>query len=80
MREHAEVTEALTPKDFGELVHMPDHHSFGGTCPKIGGKGAPHRTPYKGLWFIGAQSESGGSVPGVMRGARKVFDMLMAEL
>ena len=80
LREHAEVTVALTPKDFGELVHMPDHHSFGGTCPKIGGKGAPHRTPYQGLWFIGSQSETGPGVWTQIISSRNVFRSLRKEI
>jgi prolycopene isomerase len=80
LREHARVVESLTPVDFGQLTHMRDHHSFGGPAPVMGKSGPPHRTPFKGLWFIGAQSESGGSVGGVMRGARNAFHLLRAEL
>jgi hypothetical protein len=65
--------------DFGELVHMPDHHSFGGICPKIGGKGAPQRTPYQGLWFIGSQSETGPGVWTQIISSRKVFRSLRKE-
>ncbi len=80
LREHAQVTISLTPIDFGRITYQLEHHSFGGHCPVAGKSGAPHRTPVKGLWFIGSQSESGGSVPGVMRGARKVIDLVRAEL
>lgn len=80
LREHARVVASLTPEDFGQLTYMLDHHSFGGHCPVMGKSGAPHRTPYKGLWFIGSQSESGGGVAGVIRGARKVFNLVRAEL
>ncbi len=79
LREHARVIVSLTPVDFGQLTHMPDHHSFGGLCPVMGKGGAPHRTPFHGLWFAGAQSESGGGVPNVMRGARKVFNLMRKE-
>ncbi len=80
LREHARVIISLTPEDFGRLTHMREHHSFGGYRPVMGKSGAPHRTPIKGLWFIGAQSESGAGVGGVMRGARKVFNMVRKEL
>ncbi len=80
LREHAKVIIPLTPEDFGRLTHMREHHSFGGYRPVMGKSGAPHRTPIKGLWFIGAQSESGAGVGGVMRGARKVFNMVRKEL
>ena len=80
LREHARVIESLTPVDFGELTNMRDHHSFGGVCPVMGKSGAPHRTPIRGLWFLGAQSESAGGVHNVMRGARKVFKQVRKEI
>jgi phytoene dehydrogenase-like protein len=80
LRKHAKVLLSLTPEDFRRLTHLPDHHSFGGLCPIMGKSGAPHRTPFKGLWFIGAQSESAGAVTNVMRGAKKVFNEMRAEL
>jgi len=79
LREHARVIVSLTPVDFGQLTYMLDHHSFGGFAPVMGTSGAPFRTPFKGLWFIGAQSESAGGVSNVMLGARKVFNLLRRE-
>ena len=79
LREHAQVIVSLTPVDFGELTYMVDHHSFGGMCPVMGKSGAPHRTPFRGLWFLGAQSESGGGVSLVTHGARRVFNLVRAE-
>ncbi|MFA5787563.1 MAG: NAD(P)/FAD-dependent oxidoreductase [Actinomycetota bacterium] len=76
LREHARVVVSLTPEDFGRLTQMPDHHSFGGLRPVMGMTGAPHRTPFEGLWFIGAQSESGATVNGVLLGARKACKMI----
>lgn len=72
LREHAQIVVSLTPAHFRERTHLPDHHSFGGVCPVMGKSGAPHETPFPGLWFLGAQSESAGGVPNVMLGARKV--------
>ena len=80
LREHARAVVSLTPVDFGQRTYMLDHHSFGGICPVMGRSGAPHRTAFRGLWFLGAQSESGGGVSGVMRGARKAFNLVRAEL
>jgi phytoene dehydrogenase-like protein len=80
LREHASVIVSMTPDDFGEITHLRDHHSFGGVCPVMGKSGAPHRTPFKGLWFIGSQSETAGGVPNVMIGARKTFNLLRKEL
>lgn len=80
LREHTEVSTVLTPKDFRELTHMPQHHSFGGMCPKMGAKGAPHRTPYKGLWFIGSQSETGPGVWTQIISSRNVFRTARKEV
>jgi phytoene dehydrogenase-like protein len=79
LREHARTIVSLTPVDFGELTYMQDHHSFGGMCPVMGKTGAPHRTPFRGLWFLGAQSESGGGVSLVTHGARRVFNLVRRE-
>jgi phytoene dehydrogenase-like protein len=74
-----EVVLTLAPPDFGMLVHQVDHHSFGGYCPMQNRSGAPHRAPFRGLWFIGSQSEG---APGVWTQAitsRKVATMAMRE-
>ena len=76
LREHAKVIVSLTPDDFRKLTQMPDQHSFGGFRPVLGKHGAPHRTPFDGLWFIGAQSDAPGGVNGVMLSARKVHKMI----
>jgi len=78
LREHAKVIVSLTPDDFRKLTQMPDRHSFGGFRPVLGKHGAPHRTPFEGLWFIGAQSDAPGGVNGVMLAARKVHKMIRA--
>jgi phytoene dehydrogenase-like protein len=79
LREHAKVIVSLTPEDFGRMTHLREHHAFAGLSPVMGKSGMPHRTPIKGLWFIGAQSESWAGVSGVMRGARKAFNLIRAE-
>ena len=43
----------------------------GGIAPVLGAWRVPHRTPVEGLWFVGAQSESGGGVGAVMAAAFK---------
>ena len=67
---HAKVQVAMTPMDFRKITHL-NHHAFGGTAPVMGKGGMPHQTPIEGLWFVGAQSESGGGIANVMAGARK---------
>jgi prolycopene isomerase len=70
LREHIQVCEVLTPKDFCTRTHL-DHHAFGGIAPVLGSWRVPHQTPVQGLWFVGAQSESGGGVNAVMPAAYK---------
>ena len=67
---HIRVREILTPDDFRARTHL-DHHAFGGIAPVLGAWRVPHRTPVEGLWFVGAQSESGGGVGAVMAAAFK---------
>jgi phytoene dehydrogenase-like protein len=55
-----------------------EHHGFGGIAPIMGKQNPFHRTPVEGLWFIGAQSESGGGVAGVMVGARNASRRILS--
>ncbi|MGD0706824.1 MAG: NAD(P)/FAD-dependent oxidoreductase [Anaerolineaceae bacterium] len=77
LREHTQTRLILTPEDFRLRTHTK-HHSFGGVPPVIGNKAPAHKTPIQGLWFIGAQSESGGGVMNVMIGAQKVARQILA--
>lgn len=70
LSEHIRVREIMTPKDFRVRTHL-EHHAFGGIAPVMGAWQVPHETPVKGLWFVGAQSESGGGINSVMPGAYK---------
>jgi all-trans-retinol 13,14-reductase len=70
LRDHIRIREILTPEDWRSRTHL-DHHAFGGIKPVMGAWRVPHQTPLEGLWFVGAQSESGGSVNNVMPGAYK---------
>jgi all-trans-retinol 13,14-reductase len=78
LREHTQMAITLTPDDFQKRTHLR-HHAFGGIAPVMGVPNPAHMTPVAGLWFIGAQSESGGGVAGVMIGARKVARRILAE-
>jgi phytoene dehydrogenase-like protein len=79
LREHTQVQVILTPEDFKKRTHL-EHHAFGGIAPVMGKENPAHETPVAGLWFIGAQSESGGGVAGVMIGARNVSRLLNQAL
>lgn len=68
LRQHTRVRVVLTPDDFRQRTYT-DHHAFGGLAPVMGAWKAPHETPVQGLWFVGAQSESGGGVNSVVPGA-----------
>ena len=78
LREHTQVRVVLTPEDFQQRTHLA-HHAFGGISPVMGKTNPAHRTDVEGLWFIGAQSESGGGVTGVMKGARNVARRILSE-
>jgi phytoene dehydrogenase-like protein len=79
LRKNAKVTITLTPDDFKEITHMPDHHSFGGMCPIMGKEAPKFKTPYRGLWFIGSQSEAGAGVWAQLVCSRQVFKMAKKE-
>ncbi|MFH1523499.1 MAG: NAD(P)/FAD-dependent oxidoreductase [Chloroflexota bacterium] len=78
LRQHTQTRLILTPEEFRKRTHQK-HHSFGGIPPIIGNKPPAHKTPVTGLWFIGAQSESGGGVLNVMVGAQKVAKQILKE-
>lgn len=74
--QHIKVREILTPEDFRRRTHTA-HHAFGGLAPVMGAWRPPHQTPLEGLWFIGAQSESGGGVNNVIPAAYKVAQRII---
>jgi len=49
-------------------------------CEMQGRTGVPHRTPFKGLWFIGSQSESGPGVWTQLISSRNVCKSLSKEV
>ncbi|NSW52626.1 MAG: NAD(P)/FAD-dependent oxidoreductase [Anaerolineae bacterium] len=73
---HTRTRLVMTPDDFKKRTHV-HHHAFGGLAPKMGKKGVPHHTPVEGLWFVGAQSESGGGLPGVVPGAYRTAKRIL---
>ncbi len=75
LAEHTHLRVILTPKDFRQRTYL-DHHAFGGIAPVMGKSGAPHKTPIAGLWFVGAQSESGGGLPNVIPAAYRTAKMI----
>ncbi|MBN1147547.1 MAG: NAD(P)/FAD-dependent oxidoreductase [Anaerolineales bacterium] len=78
LSEHVKVCEILTPEDFRQRTHL-EHHAFGGIAPLMDTPRIPHRTPIQGLWFVGAQSESGGGVNNVIPAAYKTARAIAAE-
>ncbi len=76
LRKHIVVKRILTPVEFRKLTHL-DHHAFGGLAPVMNAWKIPHKTHVEGLWFIGAQSESGGGVNSVIPGAYKTAQKIM---
>jgi phytoene dehydrogenase-like protein len=70
LRDHIVTRHDMTPVDFQRRTCLR-HHGFGGMVPVMGKTNPSHITPVQNLFFIGAQSESGGGVAGVMLGVRK---------
>ncbi len=79
LREHTLVRVILTPDDFKKRTHCK-HHSFGGFAPVMGKKGIPFRTPVKGLWFVGSQSESGAGLNSVLEGTWRCIRLIRKDL
>ena len=73
LREHVVIRVILTPADFRRMTGV-GHHAFGGIAPLMGAWKVPHQTPVEGLWFVGAQSESGGGMNAVIPSAYKVVE------
>ncbi len=68
----------VTPADFRRRVRQR-HHSFGGIAPVRDRPNPSYRTPIRNLWFAGSQSEGGGGVLGVMKGARAAVRAMKKE-
>ncbi len=77
LSEHIQQRVVLTPQDFRRRTHL-DHHAFGGIAPIMGKSGIPHKTPIQGLWFVGAQSQSGGGINNVIPAAFRTAQTILS--
>ena len=73
--EHTVTRVLYTPDDFRRRTAL-GAHAFGGVPPRVDRTPPRHRTPIRGLWFVGGQSEVYGGVTGAMTGARKTVQMM----
>jgi phytoene dehydrogenase-like protein len=78
LKKHEVTRIILTPEDFRKRTHLKKH-AFGGTVPHLKIPPPPHQSPIKGLWFVGAQSETYGGVVGALTGAENVVDAILKE-
>lgn len=78
LRKHSVVKQVLSPVDLRKLTHL-DHHAFGGLAPEMQAWKITHKTPVEGLWFIGAQSESGGGVSNILTSSYKTAKRIIKE-
>jgi phytoene dehydrogenase-like protein len=69
--QHIQTLQIITPEEWRKRTHL-DQHAFGGIAPIQNTPRVPHQTPIEGLWFVGAQSQSGGGVNNVIPAAYKV--------
>lgn len=72
LSEHIVTHKIMTAEDYRVLTHM-SKSSFGGTVPIWKQQNPPHITPVKNLFFVGQQSENGGGVAPVIRGAEEAY-------
>jgi phytoene dehydrogenase-like protein len=78
LRSHITEKLILAAPDYRKLMHV-DRVSFGGLVPLIGHIRPSHITPIKNLFFIGAQSESGGGVNTQIRAMHKLFKNVISK-
>jgi phytoene dehydrogenase-like protein len=78
LRARAKLKVIITPDDWRKMTHLK-HHAFGGCAPVMGTRGAPHRTSIKGLYFVGAQSESGAGMNNVIEGSWRAVRMIRKD-
>ena len=72
---HTKERLIMSPVAFRKLTHLKKS-AFGGLTLIRDAPAPAHVTPVKGLYFIGAQSESKGGVAGVLMGAKRAFDQI----
>jgi phytoene desaturase len=70
LNKHVVVRKIVTPLEFRKMTQL-EHHAFGGIAPVMNSVKMPHKTDLEGVWFVGAQSESGGGVNNVISSAYK---------
>ncbi len=73
---HVKTRVVLTPEDFRKRTGLA-HHAFGGCTPALDSSPPKRETPIKGLWFVGAQSETYGGVTNAMIGADKTVGRIL---
>ena len=75
---HIETMKIMTARDYSEFTHMKKS-SFGGVVPIRGQKNPTHKTPIKGLWFVGQQSENAGGLGNVIGGAKAAYEKAFSK-
>jgi phytoene dehydrogenase-like protein len=78
LKAHTQTRVIMTPEDFRQRT-ATQHHAFGGLAPFMNSPRIPFRTPIDGLWFVGAQSQSGGGVNAVIPAAYKTAHQVNAQ-
>ncbi len=78
LKAHTQTRVIMTPEDFRQRT-ATQHHAFGGLAPFMNSPRIPHQMPIEGLWFVGAQSQSGGGVNAVIPAAYKTACQVHAQ-
>ena len=78
LRAHEKTRVVLTPEYFRARTRLA-RHAFGGCPPRLDRSPPPHKTPIRGLWFVGAQSEAYGGVTGGILSGQKAAEGILRE-
>ncbi|MHA1518601.1 MAG: phytoene desaturase family protein [Promethearchaeota archaeon] len=79
LSEHIVKRAVMTPDDFKKRINVK-HFAFGGLAPEIGKIGIPFKTCIKNLYYVGAQSQTGGGVNRIITETADLTKKLIRDL
>ncbi len=77
--EHIVMRTVMTPDDFKQRLHVK-HFAFGGLAPEIGKSGIPFITCIENLYYVGAQSQTGGGINRIITETANLTKKLLENL
>ena len=76
---HIVLRSVMTPDDFKQRLHSK-HFAFGGLAPETGKMGIPFKTCIENLYYVGAQSQTGGGVNRIITETASLTKKLLKKL